>query len=119
MPRASSSISSESPSQSGKPRWALPGSRWAPVAVQVGVGHDLGHPADQVVAQGGHPLGVLGLGLDRVLDRGREPGDRGHVEGAAADVALLAAAVQQRGDRELAAYERARRRRRGRRACAR
>ena len=29
MPRASSSISSESPSQSGKPRWALPGSRWS------------------------------------------------------------------------------------------
>ena len=27
MPRASSSISSESPSQPGKPRWALPGSR--------------------------------------------------------------------------------------------
>ena len=30
MPRASSSISSESPSQPGKPRWALPGSRCTP-----------------------------------------------------------------------------------------
>ena len=31
------------------------------VAVEVGVGDDLGHPAYQVVAQGRHPLGVLGL----------------------------------------------------------
>ena len=57
MPRASSSISSESPSQPGKPRWALPGSRigGSSVAVQVRVGHHLDDPADQVVAQGGRP----------------------------------------------------------------
>ena len=45
MPRASSSISSESPSQPGKPRCALPGSRSTGVAVEVGVGHDARHPA--------------------------------------------------------------------------
>ena len=63
MPWASSSISSESPSQPGKPRWALPGSRPSPGrrAVQVGVGDDLDDPAHQVVAQPGEPLGVLGL----------------------------------------------------------
>ena len=42
------------------------------------------------------PRGVLGLLLDRELDGGREAGDRRRVDGAAADVALLAAAVHQR-----------------------
>ena len=40
--------------------------------------------------------GVLLLALDRSLHRDGEGGDAGHVEGAGADVALLAAAVQQR-----------------------
>ena len=65
-------------------------------AVQVRVGHHLDDPADQVVAQRADPGGVLGLLLDRELDRGREAGDRGGVDGAAADVALLAAAVHER-----------------------
>ena len=75
----------------------MPGSR-SPrrVAVQVRVGHDLDDPADEVVAQRGDPGGVLGLLLDRELDGGGEAGDRRGVEGAAADVALLAAAVHQR-----------------------
>src|SRR5688500_186082 len=74
-------------------------------AVEVGVGDDLGDPADQVVAERRHPGGVLVLHLDGVLDRGRETGDRRDVEGAAADVTLLAAAVHQRTDRQLTAYE--------------
>ena len=68
-------------------------------AVQVGIRHDLGHPAHEVVAQRGDAGGVLVLVLDRRLDGGGEAGDRGDVEGAAADVALLAAAVHQRRDR--------------------
>ena len=88
-------------------------------AVQVGVGHHLDHPADQVVAQRGDPGGVLGLVLDRELDRGREAGDRRGVDGAAADVALLAAAVHQRADRRPRGARSAHPRRTVRRACAR
>ena len=105
IPRASSSISSESPSQPGKPRWALPGSRPLGVAVQVGVGHDLDDPAHQVVAQRADPGGVLGLVLDGELDGGGEARDRRRVDGAAADVALLSPAVRQRGHVDLAAYD--------------
>ena len=105
MPRASSSISSESPSQPGNVRWALPGSLLVDVAVVLGVGHDLLHPADQVVAELGHPGGVVGLVLHGQLDRGREAGDGRGVDGAGADVALLAAAVHQRGHLDLAAYD--------------
>src|SRR4051794_22991667 len=61
------------------------------IAVQVGIGYDVDHPGHEGVAQGRHPLGVLGLDLDRVLDGGGEPGDGRHVERAAADVALLTA----------------------------
>jgi hypothetical protein len=43
--------------------------------------------------------------LTASLDRGGEAGDRRGVDRAAADVALLAAAVQQRGELELAAYD--------------
>ena len=98
MPRASSSISSESPSQSGKPRWALPGSR---CVRRRRAGGRRARPRctrrTRSSRRRGHPLGVLRLRLDGVLDRGREAGDGRHVEGAAADVALLAAAVEQRG----------------------
>ncbi len=96
MPRASSSISSESPSQPGNLRWALPGSRSTGSPLQMRVGDRALHPAHEVVAQRADAGGVLALVLDRVLDRGGEAGDRRGVEGAAADVALLAAAVQQR-----------------------
>src|SRR3954469_10827895 len=75
------------------------------VAVHDGVRHDLADPGHQVVAQPGQPRGVVGLLLDRELDGGREAGDRRGVEGAAADVPLLAAAVHQRGHLHLAAYD--------------
>ena len=39
------------------------------------------------------------------LDRGRETGDRGHVERSAADVALLSATVDQGGELDLTAYD--------------
>ena len=54
------------------------------------------HAGDQVVAQRADPGGVLGLVLDGELDGGGEAGDGRRVDGAAADVALLAAAVHQR-----------------------
>ena len=88
-------------------------------AVQVRVGHGLDDPAHEVVAQRRDPGRVLGLVLDRQLDRGREAGDRRGVDRAAADVALLAAAVHERGHLDLAAAPGARRRRRGRRPCGR
>ena len=119
MPRASSSISSESPSQPGNVRCALPGSR-------SDRGRRCRSRRARPRAPGGpgrraarRPGGVLGLVLDRQLDRGREPGDRRGVDGAAADVALLAAAVHQRGDARPRGVRRARRRRTGRRPCAR
>ena len=59
------------------------------------------------------------LAADGHRDGRREADDAGHVEGAGADVALLAAAVQQRGAGDVAARAAARRRRAGRRACAR
>ena len=74
-------------------------------AVDGRVGHLAQHPADQVVAQVADPGGVLVEVLDRHLDGGREAGDRGGVDGAAADVALLATAVHERGHVELTAYD--------------
>ena len=71
-------------------------------AVQVGVGDDLDDPANQVVAQPGEPLGVLRLRLDGRLDGRGERRDARGVERAAADVALLAAAVPERGHGDLA-----------------
>ncbi len=75
------------------------------LAVEVRVGHGLDDAADEVVAERADPDRVVGLVLDRQLDRGREAGDRRGVDGAAADVALLAAAVRQRGHVDLAAYD--------------
>src|SRR6476469_3559866 len=74
-------------------------------AVQVGVRHRLDDAAHQVVTQRADPGRLLGLVLDRQLDGGGEAGDRGGVDGAAADVALLAPTVHQRGDVDLAAYD--------------
>jgi hypothetical protein len=48
---------------------------------------------------------VLVLRLDRGLDRGGEAGDRRDVEGAAADVALLPAAVDERAHGQVTAYD--------------
>src|SRR5580693_8188437 len=63
-------------------------------AVEHGVGNDGEDPAHQVIPQHGQPdrlvLPVPGAGLGR---DGERP-DRGRVEGARADVALLTAAVQ-------------------------
>ena len=69
--------------------------------VEVRVGHHLDDPADQVVAERPDPGGVLDLVLDRQLDRRGEAGDRRRVDGPAADVALLAATVDQRRDDDL------------------
>ena len=60
-----------------------------------------------------------GWRLDRRLDGGGEAGDGRRVEGAAADVALLPAAVHERRRPAGRGVRRARRRRRGRRPCAR
>ena len=115
MPRASSSISSESPSQPGNVRWALPGSRWSgepsgsPLTRRRGPARRPGH---QVVAQAADPLGVLGLLLDRDLHGRGEAGDCGGVDGARSDVTLLArrrAAARHRAARDV---RRGRRRRR-------
>ncbi len=73
--------------------------------VEVGLGHGLDDPADQVVAQRRHPGGVLGLLLHRELDRGGQARDRRGVQGAAADVALLAAAVHEGAHLDLAAHD--------------
>ncbi len=73
--------------------------------VEVGLGDDLDDPAHQVVAQRRDPLGVLRLALDGLLDGRCQPGDRRHVQRAAADVALLPAAVHQRRHREVASYD--------------
>ena len=106
MPRASSSISSESPSQPGNVRWALPGSLCVEVAV---VRRRRARPRctrrTRSSRRAATRVGVLGLVLDGQLDRGGEAGDRRGVDGAAADVALLAAAVHQRGHLDLAAYD--------------
>ena len=108
MPRASSSISSESPSQPGNARCALAGRRSRAglrVAVVDRVRHLASYAGDQCVAQLGEPLGELGLARHRRLAGHREPRDRGRVDRARADVALLATAVQQRGRLQLPAYD--------------
>src|SRR5690606_42040145 len=60
--------------------------------------------ADEPVAQRDEAAGLLLLVPHRVLHGDREPGDGGHVEGAAAQLALLPAAVGQR-DRALVAAD--------------
>ena len=72
---------------------------WQPVrprrrAVEHGVGHRGQHLAHQVVPERGQPLGLVGPVLGAHRGRHRERPDRGGIEGAGADIALLAAAVQ-------------------------
>ena len=122
MPRASSSISSESPSQPGKVRCALPGSRSAgsgsPLSARVGdLRLDPARPGRRAARRPGRACSGWRLTASSTA-RG-EAGDGRGVDGAGADVALLAAAVQQRGDAPARGARRARRRRTGRRACAR
>ena len=96
MPRASSSISSESPSQPGKPRWALPGSRSVAAGRRragAASGTTSMHPADQVVAQRATRAACSACCLTASSTAAANAGDRRGVDGAAADVALLAAAV--------------------------
>ncbi len=107
MPCASSRRSRESPSQPGKVKWALAGraALRCRVAAEDRVRHRRTDRVDQVVAQGadlaGEPLALLGG--EAAGDR--EGGDGGDVEGAGADVAFLAAAVQDRYGAVLAAQE--------------
>ena len=73
-------------------------------------GHDvtgihLAPPANQVVAQRGHPGGVLRPTPHGQLHRGGQSDDRGGVDRAGADVALLPTPVLQRGDVQLASYD--------------
>ncbi len=98
IPRASSSISSASPSQPGKEKCAFPGSLPGPggAPFSTASGTAALTCGDQVVAQGGQPLGLVGPVLGSDLHRRRERPDRRHVEGAGADIALLAAAMQHR-----------------------
>ena len=105
MPCASSSSSSASPSQPGKEKWALPGSRSLGVAVEHRVRHRRAHPRRPARRAARRPRGELGLPLHRHLDRDRERGDPGHVQGAGAHVALLPAAVQQRRAGDVAAEQ--------------
>ena len=100
-PGASSSSSSASPSQPGNEKCALPGSRCAvdrsgsPPSTASGHGRDA--PGDQVVAQRRRAARPAPRWrFDRDLGGGGEPDDGRGVEGAGADVALLAAAVQHR-----------------------
>ena len=76
MPRASSSISRESPSQPGKPRWALPGSRAAArssgAPLRTASGTAASDAGDQPVAQQRRPGRRARPVLDRQLDRGGE-----------------------------------------------
>ncbi len=75
-PRASSSMSSESPSQPGNEKCALPGSRSTGSPDSTASGTAGQHAGDQVVAQRRHPGGGLRPGRDRGLGRHREPDDR-------------------------------------------
>ncbi len=76
-------------------------------------------PATSSSPQRAQP-GLLGGEVgDRDLDGGGEAGDGGDVEGARADVALLPAAVLDRGQRGAPGGPAGRRHRRGRPACAR
>ena len=108
MPRASSSISSESPSQPGKPRWALPGSRCTPAGRGRRRGGARRGPTSitrRTRSSRSAPTRAAcsACCLTASSTAAAKPGDRRGVDGAAADVALLAAAVHQRGDRDLAA----------------
>ena len=122
-PRASSSSSSESPSQPGNEKCALPGRRCVGREVGVTVEHRVRHgdaqPGDEVVAQRRRPARPLRAALDGELGGGGESGDRGSVERAGADVALLAAAMQHAGSARPSDRARAHRLRAGRRSCAR
>ena len=108
MPRASSSSSSESPSQPGKEKCALPGSR-APdrsgSPLRIASGTAASTAPDQVVTQRGQPVGVLGLALHRELRCDREPGDVRNGKRPRAHVAFLPAAMQHRRDSDAAAEQ--------------
>ena len=75
------------------------------VAVVDRVRHLTAYAGHERVPQTGQSLGELGLARDGGLAGHGEPGDRGRVDRAGADVALLAAAVQQRGRLQLPAYD--------------
>ena len=105
-PRASSSISSESPSQPGKDRCAMPGSRSSGSPLHdLGVGTSARTPASSRSRSAATRARVPGAALDGDRGRGGQPDRAGHVQRAGTDVALLAAAVQQRLARDVAAQQ--------------
>ena len=104
MPWASSSSSRESPSQPGKVKWALAGRRSVRVAAEDRVRDGRTHGLDEFVAQCADLAGEVLAPLRGDAAGHGEGGDRGGVQGAGADVALLAAAVQD-GDGGVLASE--------------
>lgn len=75
------------------------------VAVERGAVDLVEHPSHQVVAKPGHVCRALGLLGSGPLDGQREAGDRGRVDRAGADVALLPSAVQHRHQVDLGAND--------------
>ncbi len=97
-PRASSSSSSESPSQPGKEKCALPGSRSTGSPLRTASGTAASTRRTRSSRSGLEPRRLCGARAPTAtVGGGGEPGQRRRVERAGAHVALLAAAVQQRG----------------------
>ena len=76
---------------------------------RIAVEHRIGNPGHDPVHQLVTQLADGDRGsrqvLDRMPDRGGQPDDRRHVQGAGSHIALLPAAMQQRGDGHLAAQQ--------------